>query len=750
MTEPTPEPMTPAQQTSTDSFRYRSDPLPVHVIENARIPLADGVELSARVWLPADRHTQLDATQTSGDRGDAGTQGFEPVPAVLEYIPYRKNDMTAARDQTIHPEFARAGYASVRVDLRGCGDSTGVMTDEYSATELDDGLQTLAWIAAQPWCNGKVGIIGKSWGGFNGLQLAALRPPELAAVITVCSTDDRYADDVHYNGGAIVGDQMLSWASTMWAYNARPQDPAVAGAGWLEDWKHRIDESPNNIAEWLGHQRRDAYWKHASVCETPEAIEVPVLAVGGLQDEYRTTLFRLMENAAEQRRTNPDYPPIHALLGGHAHNYPHQAAPGPGYDFIGEAIRWWDKWMKGMDNGVQDDPQLRAFVPDSAPIGSDRETRPGRWVAEQVWPSPQVAEVEYGTAAPTGSATPAALTATPAGPRTLSSSVLLGFDGGSWLQFGEAAGIPGDQARDDAQSFTLSWPAAEGLEILGTPRVRATVSSSADRGVIAARLCDVDPAGQSRLLTLGLFNLTHHTGHEFPEPLTPGTPVELDFPLLATAARLAPGHSLRLSISASYWPNLWPSPGETLITVHDANLLAPVRTAADPVADSALSARVTAALGTPPEPPENTIDADYAPMTRTLETDLVTGRTKVETFTESWQTDLADGLFYYSSERDSYFRTAGDSSSPEAVCERSIRYRRPGLPDVQEAPGRAHTAQADAPAAADHGWDVELRTRSRMTGDATSFTVTNELVAYHDGVPFHRRRTNTTVPRDLN
>ena len=208
----------------TSADRYRNDPRPVRIIKHTRIPLSDGVELAARVWLPEDL-------------------GDEAVPAVLEYIPYRKNDMTAGRDDTIHPEFARAGYASVRVDLRGCGDSTGVMTDEYSATELDDGLQVLKWIAAQDWCSGKVGVIGKSWGGFNGLQLAALQPPELAAVITICSTDDRYADDVHYNGGTIVGDQMLSWASTMWAYNARPQDPAIMGDGWQEDWKRRIDEA---------------------------------------------------------------------------------------------------------------------------------------------------------------------------------------------------------------------------------------------------------------------------------------------------------------------------------------------------------------------------------------------------------------------------------------------------------------------------------------------------------------------------
>ncbi|MBL3700194.1 CocE/NonD family hydrolase [Leucobacter luti] len=700
--------------------RFRTAPRPVKIIEHARIPLSDGVELAARVWIP-------------GDLAESS------VPAVLEYIPYRKNDMTAGRDQTIHPEFARAGYASVRVDLRGAGDSTGIMTDEYSATELDDGLQVLRWIAAQPWCNGKVGIIGKSWGGFNGLQIAALQPPELAAIITVCSTDDRYADDVHYNGGAIVGDQMLSWAATMWAYNARPQDPSVVGAGWEDDWKRRIDEAPVNIEEWLGHQRRDDYWKHGSVCETPDAITVPVLAVGGLLDEYRTTLFRLMESAAERRAAGHEPAPVHALLGPWAHNYPHQAAPGPGIDFIAESIRWWDQWLSGVDNGVREQPQLRAYVPESAPVGSDHEVRPGRWVSEQHWPAPSVTERRLDATA-----------AVQAGPATTSSAALVGFAGGSWLQFGAAAGVAGDQAADDARSYTLDWEQPNGLELLGTPSVRVRVAADRDRGAIAIRLADVAPDGSSRLLTVGLANLTHHTGHETPTPLTPGEEVTLDVPLLATAHRLAPGHRLRLSISASFWPNLWPAPEETLVTIVALpELTVPVRAAGDSAAEQRAATELAADLGDPPAPAHNTVEAGGPPMTRELTADLVTGATSLSTFVEDWQTDHATGLFYYTAERDSYHRTAGDALSARAVCERTIRYRRPAL-DVGAGPaGLAELASAGALPATDLGWDVELRTRSTMSGDLHSFVVTNELDAYRDGVKFHSRTTSASIPRDL-
>ncbi|GAA1848884.1 CocE/NonD family hydrolase [Brevibacterium marinum] len=701
--------------------RYRTNPRGVDVIEHTRIPLADGVELAARIWLP-------------DNLGDSA------VPAVLEYIPYRKNDMTAGRDQTIHPEFARAGYASIRVDLRGCGDSTGVMTDEYSATELDDGLQVLSWIAAQSWSNGKVGVIGKSWGGFNGLQLAALQPPELAAIITICSTDDRYADDVHYNGGAIVADQMLSWASTMWGYNARPQDPAIMGEGWDEDWKRRIDEAPVNINDWLGHQRRDEYWKHASVCETPEAIQVPILAVGGLLDEYRTTLFRLMENANEQRESNPEYPPVHALLGPWAHNYPHQAAPGPGIDFISEAVRWWDQWMSGIDNGVKEQPQLRAYVPDSTPVHSDRENRPGRWIAENTWPSPQVEDTTW-----------KAEVSAVAGPRQLRSTELIGYNAGNWLQFGEAAGMAGDQAADDAHSYTADWQLPDGLEIIGTPGMKVTVSSNADRGVIAARICDVAPDGSSRLVTMGLFNLTHHSTHEHPEALTPGECVVLDFSLLSVAHRFLPGHRLRLSVSSSFWPILWPSPEETLVTViEDPQLDLPIRRVVSPDEDARTSEALTAHLGTPPSPPLSTIDASGVPMTRRLQSDLVNRSATVTTEAEGWQTNTSDGLYYYTLERDSYERNETDPLSPTAICERVIRYRRPALADPVGDQARLKQMDASALTSDDQGWDVELRTRSTMSGDAVNFLVTNELVAYKDGKQFHSRTTTKSIPRELN
>jgi uncharacterized protein len=168
-------------------------------IENVFITLSDGCRVAARIWMPKGAEAA-------------------PVPAILEYIPYRKRDGTRTRDEQQHAYVAGHGYACVRVDLRGSGDSEGVLTDEYLDQELTDAEDVISWIAAQPWCAGSVGMMGISWGGFNALQVAARQPPALRAVITVASTDDRYADDVHYMGGCMLGDN-LSWASTMFAYN---------------------------------------------------------------------------------------------------------------------------------------------------------------------------------------------------------------------------------------------------------------------------------------------------------------------------------------------------------------------------------------------------------------------------------------------------------------------------------------------------------------------------------------------------
>ena len=266
------------------------------LIENTWIPMPDGCRLAARIWLPADAMAH-------------------PVPAIVDYVPYRKSDGTAVRDAARFPWFAGNGYAGVRVDIRGSGDSDGILLDEYLPLEQDDGEAMIAWLAAQPWCNGNVGMIGISWGGFSALQVAARRPPALKAIITMCSTDDRYADDVHYKGGCVIGLDMLPWASSMMCYLAQPPDPAVVGDGWRDQWLDRLERTPAYIEHWLGHQHRDDYWRQGSVCEDPAAIECAVYAVGGWADGYTNAIPRLLAEL-DCPRKGLIGPWSHALAGG--------------------------------------------------------------------------------------------------------------------------------------------------------------------------------------------------------------------------------------------------------------------------------------------------------------------------------------------------------------------------------------------------------------------------------------------------
>jgi predicted acyl esterase len=213
--------------------------------DHVRIPMPDGVHLSARIWRPV----------SSDD---------SPVPAILEYIPYRKSDLSSVRDSIHHPYIAGHGYACVRVDLRGTGDSEGVLTDEYLEVEQSDAEAVLDWLTAQPWCDGTTGMMGISWGAFAALQVAARRPASLRAIVISSFTDDRYADDMHYMGGAMLSDN-LAEAGTMFAYATCPPDPSAVGDRWRALWHERLEAAEPWVLNWLRHQRRDSYWRRASI-----------------------------------------------------------------------------------------------------------------------------------------------------------------------------------------------------------------------------------------------------------------------------------------------------------------------------------------------------------------------------------------------------------------------------------------------------------------------------------------------------
>lgn len=521
-------------------------PRPVRVIEHALIPLKDGTRLAARLWLPADAE-------------------HDPVPALLEYLPYRKRDGTVERDSLTHPYLAGHGYAAVRVDIRGSGDSGGVLSDEYSQQELDDGIEVIAWLAAQPWCSGAVGMFGISWGGFNALQLAALRPPALKAIVTICSTDDRYADDVHYMGGAKLASADIGWAGFFFSDICRPPDPTLVGERWRQMWLQRLEGVPQFLERWLRHQRRDAYWKHGSVCEDYDAIQCPVFAVGGWTDGYSNAVPRLLANLKAPRR---------GLIGPWAHAYPHFALPGPQIGFLQEMLRWWDHWLKGRPTGIMDEPMLRAWMTASHKPAAHHETLPGRWVAEPVWP-PRDGRTHRLFLGDAGLSTIAGSLM----PREVCSPQTVGAKAGEWCPFGRGRDQAEDQRDDDARSLVFETPPiGEQIEILGAPVV--TLDLACDRPVanLVARLCDVHPSGESLRVSYGVLNLTHRDGHETPVPLVPGRHYRVRLQLNDAGAVFPAGHKIRLAFSTTYWPMIWPSPEPATVTILDGALDLPVRT----------------------------------------------------------------------------------------------------------------------------------------------------------------------------
>jgi putative CocE/NonD family hydrolase len=663
-------------------------PRSVRTIEHAWITLADGCRLAARIWLPEDAEEH-------------------PVPAIFEHLPYRLSEGTAVRDSRHYPYLAGHGYACVRTDQRGAGESDGLLLDEYLPQEQLDACEVIAWIAEQPWCTGAVGMTGISWSGFNSLQVAARRPPALRAIVTLCSTDDRYADDVHYDGGCISSD-MLQWSSSMFTWNARPPDPELVGERWREMWLDRMQNASPFGDIWLAHQRRDGYWKQGSVCEDFAAIEAAAYAIGGWADGYTNAIPRLLEGLPGPRK---------GLIGPWAHAWPQAGPPEPTIGFLQETLRWWDHWLKCEDTGIMDEPMLRSWIQEPARPAACYRELPGRWVADPCWPSPNVGELRLGFGVGTLGGDPP-----PAPPVEFTGLQTAGWDAGSWCPYGEVADWPGDQRAMDGMSVCFTGELlAEPLEILGYPEVDIELASDRPLALVAVRLCEVFPDGASAVVTRAIQNLTHRESDEFPEALEPGRRYTVTVKLDAAGHAFAAGNRLRLGISPTYWPWAWPSPEPVTLTIHPAGsaLRLPVRTAAPD--DQRL-----APFGPPQEsPPMATEQLHGGPAGRSMSLDLATGRTELAF---DWDVGglvrMPNGIEVEDTNTTIYSIVEGDPLSAEVRCLMTGSY------------GRGD-------------WRTHCETDSRMTCDARSFTVTNTLRAWEGDERVFEHTWTSVIPRDL-
>jgi len=652
------------------------------VEETVWITLADGTRLAARIWMP---------------------QGQGAFPAVLEFLPYRRRDGTSQRDESTYPAFADAGIAGVRVDSRGSGDSDGLFDDEYSPHELSDATEVIAWIAAQPWSNGRVGMTGISWGGFNSLQVAAMRPPALKAVISLSSSADRYNDDIHYKGGCQLSSNVY-WAGTMLSYASRPPDPEILGNSWREVWLKRLEAEPCLLEVWLKHQRRDAYWQHGSICEDWSAIVVPIFIIAGWADGYRNAPATVAANSTAL---------VKAMTGPWVHKYPHLAWPHPRADFLGMAIAWWKRWLMDEPTGVEDWPAYRAYMSEAVRPGGWREVEPGRWVGLADWPSNSIIETTL-TLGANGRLGGAAHSDC-----VVSSPQHCGTTSGEYFTLKPDGDLPGDQNADDAMS--LCWetePLDDALDILGRPNLRMHVAIDQPQGNLIARMVDVHPDGAANLIARGVLNICHRDGNAVPRAAVPGDFYDVTMALDETGYRLAPGHRLRLAVSTAYWPMVLPSPNRVTATIRagaEAVLSLPILTDARQAAPP---------LPTNPDPlPRYPADAP-GHSRRHVEHDLQTGRVRYVISSDGgWSRNAVHGMQVRES-RDEVWEI--DPADPAGATGHLVF--------------NAERARGD--------WQTATRSEIRFTCGPTTYQVEAQVTAHEGETQVFRKAWSFEVPRD--
>jgi len=704
--------------TIPDETHGRPASEPRHAVEtvwDARIPARDGVELSANLWLPMP--------------AAGASDGRDRFPAILEMIPYGKDNWRLDEDIARGTYLAKRGYGFCRVDVRGTGSSGGVALDEYTEAETLDGYDAVEWLAAQPWCDGAVGMWGISYGAFTSIQVAKLRPLHLRAIVPIQGTDDRYLTDVHYVGGCVTVSELSQYAVSQVGMNAMPPDPAFRGDAWREEWLARLEATPPWLFAWLREQHDGPYWRSGSLAPDYGAIEAAILNVGGWMDSYVDAAFRMQAACQAPSRT---------IVGNWVHGLPDSATPGPNLDDLHELVRFFDRWLKGIANGADTEPAITWFEREYAVPEPFPAALPGRWRAATAYPH---SSVRTGTWSFTGGSLPlvGGLVEDDGGggggawPPDIAAGIdrydhrpTIGTQAGlSWGAGGPPNGLARDLRPDEALGPTYtSAPLETALEILGVPAVILHLSVSAPVATVVVRLSDVAPDGTSAQVSAGVLNLTHRRSHEHPEAMVPGRVEEITVALRPAGYRFLPCHRIRVSIASSAWPVIWPSPYPATFELHrgaptPSRLELPIVPAAGGEGD----APVPAFKLTPPDAPKIGGEGRADPPRWTINEDVLAGSVTVAIH-DGGEDVLADGRRLYSAE--TMTMTAFDADPARAILGADVIYR------WQE-----------------HAFETEIRARSRQTSDLEAFDLAVELEVDLDGKPFFRRDWHERIPRRL-
>jgi putative CocE/NonD family hydrolase len=681
----------------------------VETVWDARIPGRDGVELSANLWLPRP---------TAGV--GPGPALAERFPAILEMIPYGKDNWRRNADVARGTYLARRGYGFCRVDVRGTGSSGGVALDEYTEAETLDGYDAVEWLAAQPWCDGAIGMWGISYGAFTSIQVAKLRPPHLRAIVPVMGTDDRYLSDVHYIGGCVTVSELSQYAVSQVGMNAMPPDPAFRGEAWRDEWLARLEATPPWLIEWLRKQHDGPYWRTGSLAPDYGAIEAAILNVGGWMDSYVDAALRMQAACTAPSRT---------IVGNWVHALPDVATPGPNLDDLHELVRFFDRWLKKIPNGADEEPPITWFEREYAEPEPFPAVWPGRWRAASGYPHPATEVTEWsfdgGSLPLVGGLRPGPGGALAGAVRyrhrpTVGTRAAL-----SWGAGGPPNGLGRDLRPDESLGPTYtSEPLETALEILGVPEVVLHLSVSAPVATAVVRLTDVAPDGVSAQVTAGILNLTHRRSHVAPEALEPGRVEEVHVTMRPAGYRFLPGHRIRVSVASSAWPVIWPSPHEATFELHHggatpSRLVLPVIPPAGGPGDVAAPAFKT----TPPDAPAFDGGGGTDEPVWRITDDVIAGTVTVSVH-DGGEDSLEDGRRLHAAE--TLTMTASDADPARAILDADVVYRW-----------------------REHDFETEIRARSTQTSDAEAFHLSVDLEVDVDGEPFFRRAWNESIERRL-
>lgn len=485
------------------------------------IPMKDGVRLGVTLFVPSDWKR-------------------EKIPALLEYLPYRKDDEMAVRDYELHSYFAKRGFVGAAVDVRGTGISEGTLPDrEYSEQEQIDGLEVIHWLATQDWSNGNVGMFGISWGGFNSIQLAMRRPPELKAILAVCASDKLFHDDIHYIDGMMHVDE-FSLSMDLETAIAPAPDFLIS----QQVFEERFDRPPW-FMKYLEHERNTKFWRKSSLAFHYDAIQIPVYMIGGLLDGYRDSIPRMLSNMKV---------PMKALVGPWNHAYPHDTDVGPAIEWRQDAVRWWEHWLKGIDTGMMQEPLVTVFLRDWYPPSIETKEVLGTWVDLKSW-APKAAPRQILYLNPEHGLSEII---PETGVHDLDYVPSAGIEAGLW--WGD---LTPDQAPADALSLVYDTdPVTKPVLIVGQPKLKLWVSSTARLSDWMVRLSDVAPDSRVSLITGGGLNGAQRDSESKPKDLEPGVIYPLRLDLHFTTWKVPVGHKIRVAISNALWPMIFPTPYE--------------------------------------------------------------------------------------------------------------------------------------------------------------------------------------------